>query len=304
MAGVETIGAVASIAQLCTYISHTISSIRTAFEDVKNLPGRVQQQIDNLQSLSSVIESIRLNHSLQTPCVERHLEHISKQIISIKSLLLECLRKVKSKPLRSFWYCLWTKSQTEDQVHSAFKALESSKSNLQLFLLNIFGETVSHLDKDIPNSAVNEELMPFKKEKTVERDARRGEDTTSPQHLHKPTHEIQKSSKTSSGNDKSDPEPSFKAKSRYAALDRDGQALPDFESNAKIVYYATTSGGDNMETRYGNEYENAPSTFSNANQAQTTYVGNTSGGSNGKTSYGSKIQFSDKGKNRETTSGK
>lgn len=194
----EVIGALASCSQLCSYISRAISRIRTALDDLKEAPQQILQRIENLKSLGVILDSIQRNRILHTSCIKDHLEQIRADIILLQGLLFESSDRVRRKSLRSFWYCLYVKPRVEDRINVAFTALEIAKSNLQLFILNDFGEAFSDLVQREPSAIMPGEL-PKRTRKLSDKNPLESDQKKEPDTAMNPAHTTSSCSKIDGG---------------------------------------------------------------------------------------------------------
>ncbi|KAI9690690.1 MAG: hypothetical protein M1820_009894 [Bogoriella megaspora] len=135
MSGLETLGAIVNIAQLCSYLHHTILSIRATLEYLKTLPQSIKKRAQYLDSLASVIDTISITPRLRTHTTKALLESIRTDIDLVRDTLIASLRKATGPPLKRLWRIHCGKSRLEANIAGAFASLEQNKSSLQLYFM-------------------------------------------------------------------------------------------------------------------------------------------------------------------------
>ena len=139
MSGLEALGAIASISQLCIYIHRSLCWIQVTIKDAKELPEQIRKKSQYLYSLSSIIDLVSQNPSLQTHGIEPHLQNIKEDIASLETLLSKSLRLLKGQALKRLWRIFLEFSNTKKEIARSFSTLEQNKSNLHLYIVNNFG---------------------------------------------------------------------------------------------------------------------------------------------------------------------
>lgn len=137
MSGLEAVGAIASIAQLCSYIRHSLNSIRSTLKYIKNLPKNLKKRSHYLDSLTSIVNQIASSPRLQMPDFEIHLKSVKADINELRDILVESLQKHTGKDPKSLLNACWRRSSLEERIANIFSYLERNKSSLQLYLTTI-----------------------------------------------------------------------------------------------------------------------------------------------------------------------
>lgn len=128
MSGLEAFGTTVNVAQLCSYINHSLASIRSTLEYLRDLPHTVQKRTAYLDSLNLIIDSIAHNPSLRTSAVEVHLRSVTADINSLRDILVKILQKTSGKRIKCFWKVYWSRSGLEEKITATFTSLEPTKA--------------------------------------------------------------------------------------------------------------------------------------------------------------------------------
>lgn len=141
----EVIGGIASVTQLCEYIVQGISAARATFKEFEELPKAIADRTIYLDSLSSIVQSISANKSMQTKDIIPLLKIIQQHIGSLNEVLATNLQRVQKTAIKSFAHLFRKRESDRKEIEQALVDLEHDKSNLSLFMLNRFGESVAQI---------------------------------------------------------------------------------------------------------------------------------------------------------------
>ncbi|MCJ1329139.1 hypothetical protein MMC10_005817 [Thelotrema lepadinum] len=141
MSGLEVVGGIASVSQLCVYIAQSLAWVQATIKAVKDLPHPIQRKSQYLLSLKSIVDSIAHTPSLQTRDIEPHLQNIRQDVTTLTYLLSKATEILDGKLFPRVWKAYWTLSSTEKEISNALLNLELAKSNLHLYLTHKRFET-------------------------------------------------------------------------------------------------------------------------------------------------------------------
>ena len=153
MSGLEVIGVVASASQLVRYILEIIDYTRTIWAFIKGASCPFQQHREHLESLISVIGTIRQTPFLQTRTVQTHL----KALLNRTETLCATLRRYSTDLTRSTIGKIWTALQAhkaEAQILKDLASLERHKSSLLLCITSSHGLVLHQLKAKMDSDLV------------------------------------------------------------------------------------------------------------------------------------------------------
>ncbi|KAL8789035.1 MAG: hypothetical protein Q9195_007001 [Heterodermia aff. obscurata] len=138
MSGLEVIGVVASASQLMRYLFEIIDYTQSVRTFIRGASCPFQQHREHLESLISVVNSIRQAPLLQTSIIEKHLKALLNRSETLCATLRRYSLDLARSPVNKFWTALQAR-RAEAQILKDLASLERQKSNLLLYITTSHG---------------------------------------------------------------------------------------------------------------------------------------------------------------------
>jgi hypothetical protein len=139
MAGVEVLGAVASVAQLAAVSVCVIRSLSVLLSQMSDAPESILRRKLDIEQLLQVTSQVERCPNLQTAPISSILSSLSNEVEELKGFLVKMSPTAKDSKGKTYWKTLsWTKR--EKQVLSMFTKLEEKKTLLTLCVAVIDAE--------------------------------------------------------------------------------------------------------------------------------------------------------------------
>ncbi|KAF9634140.1 hypothetical protein BFW01_g5035 [Lasiodiplodia theobromae] len=142
MAGIETIGIVASVSQLVQYSAKLIRILQDICQNAAQSKKRYRRHEQQVQQVIQIAELIRTTDGLQSALILSHLESLTETTKSIEEAIEKALSI--AGPEKKLKKCLkiLNVSKADSAIHRGFDELERDKSCLTLCLLGSFGSLI------------------------------------------------------------------------------------------------------------------------------------------------------------------
>lgn len=154
MSGLEVLGAIASAAQLATYVVKAAIFLSDIHERLKSAPGRIAQHAHQIARLVEVVLYIKDNELIYTKLVFAQLEHTIEEASNLRKLLIKVLGQYTSPSIRKkYWNLL--KGKNEVQILCALENLEREKTGLTLCLAAAQTELLYDVKREVRREETN-----------------------------------------------------------------------------------------------------------------------------------------------------
>lgn len=133
MSGAEIIGVVAASEQFAEVLFRTIKLAKSVIDQIKDAPGRIQQQTGRLESFASLHQQIQGIQALQTDDIRKILVRCEIHAQSLHNVLQKTLIERNDSIMRKTWKAIFTLKE-EENVMNLFISLDQEYAILDTYI--------------------------------------------------------------------------------------------------------------------------------------------------------------------------